>query len=245
MQIDRRGRTTGRLARAGRRLACVHEFDILGRSTAGPVADGSKGGFVLERVTAMGGPLDSADGERQSPLIELANRIGPLRRAMQSRRVRRQAARFARGDVAYVASHGHEVAAWAWVSQEPQIRCTWSGLRFRLLPDEAYLYDLWCFPPYRHSGAGAFVMRGLLRDLHDRGLAERAYGYVQRDNRSSQVLHRLVLGFEQVQVVRSFRLLSHWAWQLRGSGQPSDGPCSLGARRFGRVGIPNRPGRAA
>ncbi|MCW2674616.1 MAG: hypothetical protein JWP14_3205 [Frankiales bacterium] len=245
MQVDGSRRGSGRLARAVRRLGCVHEFDILGRSTAGPAAEGSQGGFVLERVTAMGGPLQDAEGEHQSRLLELVNRIGPLRRALLSRRARRQAARFACGDVAYVALHGPKVAAWAWVSQQPEVRCTWSGLRFRLLPGEAYLYDLWCFPEYRRSGAGVVVMRGLLRELHDRGDAERAYGYVLQDNRASQVLHRLVLGFEQVQVVRSFRLLSHWAWQLRDSGQPGQGPCSRGGRRGGRPAAAIRRGRAA
>jgi hypothetical protein len=153
----------------------VCDVDILGRPTGGRLSDQNPRGFVLERVTSI------PDGRQGSWTRELA-------------------ARFAAGDVAYVARAEGQPAAWAWVSQAPQVRCPWSGLRFELLPDEAFVHDLWSFPGHRHTGAAAFVMRGLLRDLGERGAATSAFACVPRENRENQALHRLLLGFEQLQV---------------------------------------------
>jgi hypothetical protein len=206
----------------------VHTYDILGRPTAGLTAlppDATP--FVLHRVTCPDGLLAAAPGERDWAVIELLRRrVPPFDRRLRDSQLRRRADRFARGDVAYVAVADGDVAAWAWVSLASEVHCRWSGLRFHLQPGEAYLYDLWAFPGRRAGGAGAFVMRGLIDDLHRTGSASQVYGYVLSDNRASQVLHRLGLGFEQVQEVRAARLLSRWAWQLPFSADPPSGPCT-------------------
>lgn len=211
-----------------KRFACVNTFDVVGRACEGPwPAAKADSPYQLLRVTSIDGVLREAPGERDWAVLRLLSRIGPVERRMNDRRVRRSEARFAKGDVAYVAMSGEEVAAWAWVSLQPVVRCRWSGLRFTLRPGEAYLYDLWSFPGQRAAGAGAFVMRGMLDDLYERHEASRVYGYILCENRPSQVLHRLVLGFEQVQRISSVRILSHWAWQLPLTQVPRVGPCSL------------------
>ncbi|MCU1602205.1 MAG: hypothetical protein JWO22_2914 [Frankiales bacterium] len=242
MHVDRRSRSTSSLTRAARRVACVHRFDILGRSTAETVPDARSEDYGVQRLTSLEDLLRDADGEHDSRALDALKRIAPIRRALQARRARRQAARFAQGDVAYVATQDGAVAAWAWASQAATFHCRWSGLRFRLATDEAYLYDLWCFPAHRRTGAGVVVMRALMADLHSRGAA-RVYGYVLQDNRASQVLHRLVLGFEQVQVVSSLRVLSHWAWQLPRVGPQQSGPCT--SRRGGGAARSLADGRRA
>ena len=218
--------------RAMRRLACVHTFDILARSTApSPVRRAATGSELqLHKVDSPDSLLLDAPSERDWAVLRLVTRVHAIDDWLHRRRVARRAARFAKGDVAYVATRGPEVAAWAWVSRQPAFRCTWSGLRFHLRADEAYLYDLWSYPTYRATGAGAFVMRGLLQDLHEQGDVARVYGYVLTDNRPSQVLHRMVLGFEQVQQVKDLRLLSRFAWQLPLTDRPASGPCSREAR---------------
>ena len=228
--------------RALRRLGYVHTYDILGRSTApeaGPRRRLPAAGLELHRVTSPDSLLLDAPSERDWPVLRLVTRIPSVERLLHRRRTERRAARFAKGDVAYVATSGGDVAAWAWVSRLPSFRCRWSGLRFTLRPDEGYLYDLWSYPAYRTAGAGAFVMRGLLDDLHQQGEVVRVYGYVLTDNRPSQVLHRIVLGFEQVQRVRAVRVLSRFAWQLPFTDDPAVGPCSRVPLAPGAV--PRRP----
>ena len=144
--------------------------------------------------------------------------LAPL---LRWRRTRRTAKRFRQGDVAYVATSADQVAAWVWVSRLHSFRCRWSGLHFRLDPDEAYLYDLWSFPEHRASGAGPFVMRAAIDDLHRIGDVSRVYGYILRDNRANQSLTRVILGFEQVQRVKDLRILSRIALQLPFTAQPS------------------------
>jgi hypothetical protein len=227
-----------------RHLACVHTFDVVGRDLEGVVFL-LHPTLVLLRVTALDTALASAAGQSQLRLVRWLSRFAVVDRLLARRRQRRHQARFAKGDVAYVALDGDEIAAWAWVSQQRQVRCSWSGLRFTLAPREAYLYDLWSYPEHRTAGAGRFVMAGLMRDLADNHGVTRVYGYVLRGNRVSQVLHRLVLGFEQVQQVRDLRVLSTWAWQLPWTISPKEGPLSRSAHRppwrpLGPPAVPER-----
>ncbi|MCW2778051.1 MAG: hypothetical protein JWN17_1776 [Frankiales bacterium] len=225
-------RTTAHKVRG--RVACVNVFDVLARSTAPrPVAP--RPGLAVVRETALDGLLRDAPGERSGRLVTLVGRSALLSRAQLRSRRRRHRARFARGDVAYVATLDGELAAWAWVALGPHVDCRWSGLHFELDPGDAYLYDLWSFPVVRSSGAGAFVVEEMLRDLRERGLADRAFGYVLRGNRASQVMHRLVLGFSQVQEVRGVRVMSHWAWQVPDSAVPPEGPCGPVPARLPQV----------
>ena len=216
---------TGGVRRAWRRAAAIRVFDVLGRPTEGvlPIASGE---LRLHRVTSIDGLLRDAPSPLSWPVIERMAQRPALARLRARRQVRSRAARFGAGDVAYVAAAGGRVAAWVWVSRRARMHCRYSGLRFRLQPGEAYLYDLWTVPDYRANNAGVFVMRGAIHDLNERGDASQVYGYVQRDNRPSQVLHRLLLGFQQVQEVKGLRLLSLWARQLPFTERPRFGPCT-------------------
>ncbi|MCW2600028.1 MAG: hypothetical protein JWM02_1857 [Frankiales bacterium] len=223
-----------------RRLVCIHTIDVVGRSTAtAPPTVRCDPQLVLHQVTSLDSVVGAAPGQRDWPIIDLVARIRPLGRRLRARRRERNAERLAKGDLAYVATAGADVAAWIWVSREPSVHCRWSGLHFSLEPDEAYIYDLWSFPAHRATGAGAFVMQGLLEDLRRRGEVSRVYGYILRDNRPNQVLTRVVFGFEQVQRVKDLRVLSRLAWQLPFTEDPRVGPCSrppLASRRRPRGG---------
>ncbi len=221
-----------------RRLVFVHTIDVVGRSTVQPPPPIPHApDLVLHRLTTLDDVLVRAPGERVAALPALLRpALSPL---LQRRRERRTAERLRRGDVAYVATRDDQVAAWVWASRSTSFRCRWSGLRFHLQPDEAYLYDLWSFPAHRTSGAGAFVMHGALEDLHDSGQVVKAYGYVLRDNRANQLLTRVVFGFEQVQRVKDLRVLSRLAWQLPFTDTPPDGPCS--SPRAARHRVENSP----
>lgn len=218
------------------RLAHRYTFDILGRDTAGVVAPAVPG-MEVHRETNPDGLLRDAFNEREGGVVERLLQIRPLAARAQRHAHRRRSARFAKGDEAYVATLGDQVVAWAWVGRQPVVHCRWSGLHFVLKPNEAYLYDLWSSLRHRSSNPGAFVMKSMLQDLRERGEVARVYGYVTTDNRPSQVMHRLVLGFQQVQQVKSVRLLSHWAWQLPGTVTPVDGPCvgAAAASRAARI----------
>ena len=145
--------------------------------------------------------------------------------------------RLRRGDVLYIGFAGDEVAAWVWSTKVPAHRAPWSGLRFRLAPNEAYSYDLYAAPAHRHDGAGAFVMAALLSDLHEDPACDRVYTDIGIDNRPSQMLNRMVFGFTDVQRVRCARILDRWGAKVPFSDAPHDGPCSRSGRR--------RPGEAA
>jgi ribosomal protein S18 acetylase RimI-like enzyme len=211
----------------GRRLLCVHTLDVVGRSTALPALSvGADPRLALHRITDPSHPLLDTHGQRSWRVLELASKVRPIERRLRARRLQRNQRRLADGDIAFVATVDGEVAAWAWVSRLPSVQCHWSGLRFRLAPDEAYIYDLWSFPAYRSIHAGPFVIRSLIEDAHASGEVSWVFGYVLRENRLSQVMLRAMLGFEQVQTVKDLRVLSRFAMQLPHTDQPPVGPVS-------------------
>lgn len=199
----------------------------MGRTTALPAltvrADPR---LALHWITDPSHPLLDARGQRSWRLLELASKLHPIEQRLRSRRLQHNQRRLADGDIAFIATVDGEVAAWAWVSRLRSVQCHWSGLHFRLAPDEAYIYDLWSFPAYRSTHAGPYVIRGLIEDAHSRGEVNWVFGYVLRENRLSQVMLRVMLGFEQIQTVKDLRVLSRFAVQLPHTDQPPVGPVS-------------------
>lgn len=151
-----------------------------------------------------------------------------LRKALPEHRWKRAEVNLLRGDVAYVAADGAQVASRVWVSRTSH-RDRRTGLRMGLAPDEAYSYDVQAAPAYRALGAGAFVMSQLLQDLTDVPDVDRVYGLVDQHNRASQMLLRMVFGFTMLQTVKYLRVLA-WGWQVPFTDEPAFGPCSSRGR---------------
>jgi ribosomal protein S18 acetylase RimI-like enzyme len=141
-------------------------------------------------------------------------------------RSRRRTARcfLSRGDEAYLARAAGEFAGWVWSSRVTH-RDRWSGLRIRLAPDEAYTYALWVDARYRPLGIGPALMAAVLSDIQADPAITRAYGWVDRRNRESQLLLRMVFGFRHAQSVRRIQVL-RTGCQLPRSDVPPFGPLS-------------------
>jgi hypothetical protein len=198
-----------------RRILFLYTADIVGRRiTEEPRTFHADDNLVLHRVTSLSDPILNAPG-------------------MYARRPRGMAGRFERGDVAYIATVQGEVAAWVWLSR---VSYPTGVLRIRLAPGDCYMYDLWAFPEYRKLGAGGFVMSGLLRELYNESIElhgafgevdERwVYGYIDRPNLPSLLLHRIVLGCTLVQSVKHLQILNCFWWQIPFTDKPPSGPCS-------------------
>lgn len=138
----------------------------------------------------------------------------------------------ARGDVGYVAAIEDRFAGCIWLSRTTH-RDGWSGLSIRLAPDEAYAYALWVEPDDRPKGVGVALFATMLQELHDDPTVTQVYGWVDKGNRESQMLLRM-LGFQQVQQVMRVRLLDRVGWQVPRTDRPRFGPCSAAGRH--RVG---------
>jgi hypothetical protein len=130
----------------------------------------------------------------------------------------------ARGDHGYVATVGDRFAGWVWLSRTSH-RDPWSGLHIRIAPDEAYAYALRAEKADRQLGIAAVLMSRLLSDVRGDRAISRVYGWVDRRNRESQTLLRMMYGFAQVQRVRRLRAL-HIGWQVPWSDDPKFGPVS-------------------
>jgi ribosomal protein S18 acetylase RimI-like enzyme len=130
----------------------------------------------------------------------------------------------ARGDTGLVALDDGRPVGWIWLSRVSH-RDPWSGLVIRLAPDEAYAYDLWTRPEARQAGAGPALVGAMLREAQAEPGLIRVYGWVDRRNRESQILLRM-LGFRDVQTVRRVHVLRRRGWMVRGSDHGGFGPLS-------------------
>jgi hypothetical protein len=230
--------TVRRLARAAaRRIVFVHTADIVGRGiNEEPPRFHTGGDFVLHRLSSMRELVLDAPKLLDGQIAELPFRIKQLN-PLRVRRWRSEIlTRFARGDVAYVATAQDEIASWIWLSRERVSRSSSNGLRFRLEPGQRYIYHLWASPRYRRLGAGGFVLASLLWDLykenaeldnpHEKGLEPWVYGFIDRPNQPNLVLTKVIFGFSAIQTVRHMRLLSSIWWQIPFTDKPPSGPCS-------------------
>jgi ribosomal protein S18 acetylase RimI-like enzyme len=134
----------------------------------------------------------------------------------------------ARGDVGFAAISEGRFAGWVWLSRVTH-RDPWSGLTINLAPDEAYAYALWVAEPFRPKGVGRALMTRMLHDVHSDPALSRVYGWVDKRNRESQMLLRL-LGFKDLQVVKHARVLGRVGLQVPRSDRPRFGPVSSQGR---------------
>ena len=144
---------------------------------------------------------------------------------------RRRAMRtfLARDDRGYLVCVGGRLVGWVWLSRTSH-RDPWSGLRIRLASDEAYTYALWVDPAYRPLGVAANLMATVLSDAQANPSIARVYGWVDRNNRESQMMLRVLFGFREVQRVRRVHILRRLGWKLPGSDRPAFGPLSRRGR---------------
>ena len=135
----------------------------------------------------------------------------------------------ARGDVGFAAlTETGDYAGWAWLSHTTH-KDPWSGLTISLNEDEGYAYALWVEPPYRPKGVARALMATLLTVAHQRPGTSRVYGWVDKRNRESQMLLRL-LGFKDVQHVKRVMVLDRRGWRLPRTDRPNFGPLSSDGR---------------
>jgi GNAT superfamily N-acetyltransferase len=135
---------------------------------------------------------------------------------------------FTRDDVGFVALVEGRFAGWVWLSRVSH-RDPYSGLRIRLAPDEGYAYALWIEPESRPHGLGPHLMTAMLTEARDVHALARVYGWVDRRNRESQMLLRM-LGFVSAQRARRVHVLHRVGRALPGSVEPRYGPLSRAGR---------------
>lgn len=144
----------------------------------------------------------------------------------------------ARGDRGFAAvTEDGRFAGWVWMSRRSH-RDAWSGLTIRLAPDEAYGYALWTPPELRPKGVARALMITMLHEVHADPSVTRLYGWVDRRNRESAMLHRL-LGFTDVQEVKRARVLNRVGMKLPRTDKPRFGPLSKDGRH--RAALQDHP----
>lgn len=142
----------------------------------------------------------------------------------------------ARGDQGFAAVVDGRFAGWIWLSRSSH-RDPWSGLRIRLAADEGYAYALWIEPDLRPKGVARVLMVAMLTAVHDDPELTRVYGWVDRENRESQMLLRL-LGFKNVQSVRRVMVLDRVGRAVPGTDRPATGPLSRRGRHRSALAAP-------
>ena len=200
-----------RLVSAWARIVDVVDTDILVRESARPLPAPKAHAQVQIRK------LDAETGDSWQSL--------PDERRAVARRFRK------RGDTGYLALVDGRFGGWIWLSRTSH-RDPWSGLRIRLASDEAYACALWVLPEVRPLGVGAMLLTAILTEVRDDPALERVCTWVDKRNRESQILLRL-MGFVQVQRVKRVRLL-RFGLQLRGTDKPAFGPVSTSGRHQSR-----------
>jgi GNAT superfamily N-acetyltransferase len=212
-------------AALGPRLFSMRVLDVVRRSVDDSVPEPrADEGLVVHRVEG-GELLAAASQVGSNPVVLSLSRFGIVDSLATARRLRRFRRRVDRGEIAYVATKEQQVAGWAWLSGAREFHDRWIGLRLQFAPDESYIYDLWVYPEFRSSGAGALIMAEMLRELQRAGSAQWVYGYIDRENRPNQVLQRLVFGFRSVQSVKQVEFLVAFGRILSTSITPPNGPC--------------------
>ena len=133
-----------------------------------------------------------------------------------------------RDDRGFMGLVDERFAGWVWVSRVTH-RDPWSGLVLRLAADEAYAYALWVAPELRPKGVARSLMVAMLSAVQEDPAVSRVYGWVDKRNRESQMLLRL-LGFADQQSVRRVMVLGRRGRQLPRTASPPFGPLSRAGR---------------
>ncbi len=95
------------------------------------------------------------------------------------------ASRLRGGDIMVTAAGGGgEVCGCLWIALS-SANLSELGKRVDLGPGEAWIYDLYVFPPYRNSGVGRGMLGFALAFLRERGFSS-AYANVERGNTPSR-----------------------------------------------------------
>jgi GNAT superfamily N-acetyltransferase len=157
-----------------------------------------------------------------------AAEVAAWQRLLPPERRRRARVFFSRDDVGLVALVDGRFAGWVWLSRVTH-RDPYSGLRIRLAPDEGYAYALWIEPECRPHGLGSVLMTAMLTEARDVHRLARVYGWVDRRNRESQMLLRM-LGFVSAQRARRVHVVHRVGRALPGSVAPPYGPLSRAGR---------------
>lgn len=170
---------------------------------------------------------------RQPVAIEVVHvdpRSSDAWRAIVPRSSHRTVAAFSRrSDTGYLAVADGEFAGWIWLSRTSH-RDPWSGLRIRLAPGEVYSYALSVPEKFRPRGVAAALIAQLLSDVRADSEVKRVYGWVDRRNRKSAFLLRMVFGYKPIQTLLRVHFLRRWGGQVPFSDRPPYGPLSRRGR---------------
>jgi len=131
-------------------------------------------------------------------------------------------------DIGYLAVADGEFGGWVWLRRNTHRDS--AGLRVRLAPDEAYAHSLWVPEHLRPTGVPTVLVAAMLADVRDEGRVRRVYGWVDRENRPSALLFRMIFGFTEVQQVKRFEVAYRWGGQVPFSARPRYGPLSRSGR---------------
>jgi RimJ/RimL family protein N-acetyltransferase len=165
--------------------------------------------------------------------------VGPLREIVPHALYRHTPAFLGRGDVGFAAISEGRFGGWVWLSRRSH-RDPWSGLTYRLAPDEAYGYALWVPPDLRTQGVPRALMIRMLQNVYADPALSRMYASADKRNRESQMLLRL-LGFKDVQEVTRVRVLGRVGRRLPRSDRPRFGPVSVHGRHSAALQDPPAP----
>ncbi len=153
----------------------------------------------------------------EDPADPLVERFPPQRRKYARRCL-------GRGDLALLALDTHAddaVAGWWWCTKVSH-RDPYSGTSMHLRPDEAYFYDIWVDPSYRHAGVVDALGTAIGILCVDPATA-RAYTQIDRDNIPSMTVATKYYGFRMVQSFKGVRIRNRVGMRLPFSTHPRTG----------------------
>lgn len=177
-----------------------------------------------------GGAIPQIGRPVSKDVVRIDPRLSDAWRTIVPRSSHRAVAAFRRrADIGYLAVADGEFAGWVWLSRTSH-RDPWSGLRIRLAPDEAYSYALSVPEKFRPEGVAAALMAHLLSDVRADSKVTRVYGWVDRRNRQSAVLLRMIFGFRPIQTLIRVHLVRRLGAQVPFTARPPYGPMSRRGR---------------
>ena len=171
----------------------------------------------------------------EDPAVE---QLRPERRAFARKAL-------ARGDRGYFLWVGDSLAGWHWVAKQTH-RDTWSGIKFRLQPGDAFLYDLWMEADRRGTRHTLALTDWTATNLKNDPEVKRVFTLIEADNHSSMLLVQRY-GFSVIQQVGIVRFAGRIGWHVPWTNRPNSGPASRreepdAARALLDVDAADRPG---
>lgn len=185
--------------------------------------------IVLHRVHVLRGPIGEPP-PLPDPRHQLSLHIATdpddevLRRSLPAKRLPYAKGCLSRGDRAYLAFAGGELAGWSFIALRSH-RDPSTGLRIRLDPGDAYSYDSWVNSTFRDRGVFRFLFGNAYIDLRANGLASTMVGYVLGSNEAA-FRASAPFGLSRVQEVSIVQVMGRWGAQVPFSERPRRGPVS-------------------